>query len=95
MNFTTSQQPKLLTVREVATYLAVNKRTVYRLLKAHHLPAYRIGGQWRFKLEVIEGWMRRGGAPDEPGGAGRKESGPGRTLRASGKAGLPRAEART
>jgi excisionase family DNA binding protein len=55
----TMRQPKLSTVQEVATYLAVNKRTVYRLLKDHRLPAYRVGGQWRFKLEVIEDWMRR------------------------------------
>jgi excisionase family DNA binding protein len=57
----TMRQPKLSTVRDVATYLAVNKRTVYRLLKDRRLPAYRVGGQWRFKLEVIEDWMRRQG----------------------------------
>ncbi len=62
MNFTITR-PKLSTVQEVATYLAVNKRTVYRLLKDHRLPAYRVGGQWRFKLEVIEDWMSRGGTP--------------------------------
>jgi len=47
----------MLTVQEVATHLAVSARTVYRLMKDYHLPAYRIGGQWRFKLEAIETWM--------------------------------------
>jgi excisionase family DNA binding protein len=49
----------LMTVGEVATYLAVNERTVYRLIKEGHLPAYRVGGQWRFKVEMIDAWMRR------------------------------------
>ncbi len=48
----------LMTVGEVATYLAVNERTVYRLIKEGHLPAYRVGGQWRFKVEMIDAWMR-------------------------------------
>ena len=47
----------LLTVQEVAAHLAVSPRTVYRLMKDYRMPAYRIGGQWRFKLEAIEAWM--------------------------------------
>lgn len=49
----------LLTVKEVATFLAVTERTVYRLVKDHRLPAYKVGGQWRFKVDLIEAWMRR------------------------------------
>lgn len=52
------RKPSLLTVQEVATHLAVSPRTVYRLMREYRLPAYRIGGQWRFKLEAIEAWMR-------------------------------------
>jgi len=47
----------LLTVQDVATHLAVSPRTVYRLMRDYRLPAYRVGGQWRFKLEAIETWM--------------------------------------
>lgn len=50
-------RPNLLTVQEVATHLAVSPRTVYRLMRDYRLPAYRVGGQWRFKLEAIEAWM--------------------------------------
>jgi excisionase family DNA binding protein len=49
----------LMTVQEVAAYLAVNERTVYRLLKERDLPAFRVGGQWRFKAELIDGWMQK------------------------------------
>ena len=73
------RQPKLLTVQEITAYLTVSKRTVYRMLRDHQLPAYRVGGQWRFKLEMIEAWMRRQGAPgfqgesDKQAGEGRNE----------------------
>jgi len=53
------QTNALLTVKEVATFLAVTERTVYRLVKDHRLPAYKVGGQWRFKVDLIEAWMRR------------------------------------
>ena len=52
----------LMTVKDVATYLAVTERTVYRLVKDHKLPAYKVGGQWRFKADMIEGWMQKDGA---------------------------------
>jgi excisionase family DNA binding protein len=52
----------LMTVKDVATYLAVTERTVYRLVKDHRLPAFKVGGQWRFKADMIEGWMQKDGA---------------------------------
>lgn len=59
MDMKNPHEERLLTPLEVAAYLAVNPRTVYRLLKEHNLPAYRIGGQWRFKLGLIDAWMRQ------------------------------------
>src|SRR6266496_2628849 len=53
------QKSKLLTVKEVATYLVVTERTVYRLIKDPTFPAFKVGGQWRFKMEMIDDWMRR------------------------------------
>ncbi len=52
----------LMTVKDVATYLAVTERTVYRLVKDHRLPAYKVGGQWRFKADMIESWIQKDGA---------------------------------
>jgi excisionase family DNA binding protein len=49
---------KLLTVKEVANYLVVTERTVYRLIKDPRFPAFKVGGQWRFKIELIDEWMR-------------------------------------
>ena len=62
------QKSKLLTVKEVATYLVVTERTVYRLIKDPDFPAFKVGGQWRFKIELIDGWMSRdrGGNHSDP-----------------------------
>ena len=56
------QPSTLMTVKDVATYLSVTERTVYRLVKDHRLPAYKVGGQWRFKADMIEAWMQKDGA---------------------------------
>lgn len=53
------QKGKLITVKEVANYLVVTERTVYRLIKDPSFPAFKVGGQWRFKMELIDDWMRR------------------------------------
>lgn len=46
-----------MTVREVATYLKVDERTVYRLAREGRLPATKLGGQWRFRRDLIDEWM--------------------------------------
>jgi excisionase family DNA binding protein len=53
------QKSKLITVKEVANYLVVTERTVYRLIKDPSFPAFKVGGQWRFKIDLIDDWMRR------------------------------------
>jgi excisionase family DNA binding protein len=45
---------ELLTIQEVAGYLDVNRFTVYRLISQKKIPAFKVGGQWRFKQEMIE-----------------------------------------
>jgi excisionase family DNA binding protein len=47
----------VLTVNELSDYLKVHPSTIYRLLKAGQLPAFRIGSDWRFNVEEIERWL--------------------------------------
>ncbi len=47
----------ILTVKEVAQYLKVNERTIYRLATKGEIPAFRVGNSWRFKINEIENWM--------------------------------------
>jgi len=50
---------ELMTVQEVADYLRVTKKTIYRLLRRGELPATKVGRQWRFDKASIEEWLRR------------------------------------
>jgi excisionase family DNA binding protein len=45
-----------MTVEEVSQYLHIHPSTVYRLLKRGEIPAFRIGGDWRFDIETIDVW---------------------------------------
>ena len=50
---------KLMTVDEVADYLRVTEKTIYRLLKRGKIPATKVGNQWRFDKTLIDEWLQR------------------------------------
>jgi excisionase family DNA binding protein len=53
--------PKMMTMREVSAYLHVHPNTIYRLVRRHQIPGFRIGYDWRFDIETIDTWrLRRG-----------------------------------
>lgn len=45
------------TLQEVAKYLKVDRRTVYRMVKSKQLPAFKVRNQWRFKKDAIDKWI--------------------------------------
>lgn len=47
----------ILTLQELAKYLKVDKRTVYRMVKSKQLPAFKVRNQWRFKKDAIDKWI--------------------------------------
>src|SRR5579862_5941884 len=51
-----ARERNLLTVKDVAAYLQVNQTTIYRLLRRAQIPAFKLGGDWRFNLESIDRW---------------------------------------
>jgi excisionase family DNA binding protein len=48
----------VLTLEEVAGFLKIHPSTVYRLLKKHQIPAFKVGSDWRFNQDSIEKWIR-------------------------------------
>lgn len=46
----------VLTLREVASYLNAHPNTIYRLAKRGVIPAFKMGSDWRFNRESIDGW---------------------------------------
>jgi excisionase family DNA binding protein len=57
-----------MTVREVANYLNVDEKTVYRLAQKGELPGFKVAGTWRFKREDIDQWIEK-----QKKAAGQKE----------------------
>lgn len=48
---------EIFTLNDVAAYLKVGKRTVYRLAAARKIPAFKVGGTWRFRKADIDRWI--------------------------------------
>ena len=48
---------EILTLDEVAVYLKAGKRTVYRLAAEGKLPAFKLGGTWRFRRSDLDEWI--------------------------------------
>jgi len=48
-----------MTVQDVAEYLNVDPKTVYRMVNRGDLPGFKVGGSWRFKKEDIDTWIAK------------------------------------
>ena len=48
---------QLMTLREVAGYLGLHVMTVYKLTREGRIPSAKVGGQWRFKRDVLDEWL--------------------------------------
>jgi excisionase family DNA binding protein len=49
----------LLSAADIAAWLKLNVETVYDLIAQHQLPAFKIGGQWRFEEAEVRDWLQR------------------------------------
>src|SRR5688500_8007004 len=54
-----NEADRLLTIAELAVYLHMGEKTIVKLAAAGKLPGALIEGQWRFKREVIDGWLEK------------------------------------
>ena len=50
---------EILTIKQVADYLKVNERTIYKLASDEKIPAFKVGGSWRFQRKAIEEWIEQ------------------------------------
>ncbi len=48
---------EMLSTKEVAEYLSINEKQVYRLIKEKKIPATRITGKWLFPKGLIDEWV--------------------------------------
>jgi len=54
---TRAPKTDILMIKDVAEYLKVTERTIYRLAAAKKIPAFKVGGSWRFSRADIERWI--------------------------------------
>lgn len=53
----TDAAEEILTLDEVAAFLKAGKRTVYRFAQNGDIPAFKLGGTWRFRRSELEKWI--------------------------------------
>ena len=53
------ESDEIFTLADVAAYLKIGKRTVYRLAAAKKIPAFKVGGTWRFSRTDIDSWIKQ------------------------------------
>jgi excisionase family DNA binding protein len=47
----------ILTLKEVASYLKLIERILYRFALEGQVPGFKVGNSWRFKRADIERWI--------------------------------------
>jgi len=50
---------KVLTVKQVAEFLQMDERTIYKLAKQGNIPSFKVSNQWRFLKKDIESWVEQ------------------------------------
>lgn len=58
-----TSEDEILTIKQVASYLKVTERTIYRLAAAKSIPAFKVGGTWRFSRTDIDSWIKQQSMP--------------------------------
>ncbi len=54
-----TQEGEILTIKQVAEFLKVTDRTIYKLAAAKKIPAFKVGGTWRFSRADIDTWIKQ------------------------------------
>ncbi|HAT1987221.1 TPA: helix-turn-helix domain-containing protein [Legionella pneumophila] len=44
----------IMLIKELAEYLKINEKTAYKYAAEGKIPAFKVGGAWRFRRDEIE-----------------------------------------
>jgi len=50
-------QEEVLTTKEASKYLKITPRTLYRHIREHNIPAFKLGREWRFVRSELDRWL--------------------------------------
>lgn len=48
----------VITIRELAVYLKMAEKTLYRLAAEGSVPGFKVGNAWRFRRTEIDKWIK-------------------------------------
>jgi excisionase family DNA binding protein len=68
----TESDGEILTLDEVAAFLKAGKRTVYRFAQNGEIPAFKLGGTWRFRRSELETWIESNSNQRKPPSEGAR-----------------------
>lgn len=51
------QNCEIMTIKQVAEYLKVSPRSIYKLAKEGTIPTFKIMNMWRFERSKIDQWI--------------------------------------
>jgi len=60
----------VFTIDELAAYLKLPKRTLYKLAQEGSVPGHKVGRHWRFLRVVVDKWLAGEADDSEPTGDG-------------------------
>jgi len=54
-----TEKTAIISVRDACKFLGVHRNTLYKLIQAGELPAFRMmtGGRWKFRKKELEQWV--------------------------------------
>jgi excisionase family DNA binding protein len=50
---------EVLTAKQVAEFLQMDERIIYKLAKQGDIPSFKVSNQWRFLKKDIESWVKQ------------------------------------
>ena len=54
-----TSQEEVLTIKEASKYLKTAPRTLYRHIREHNIPAFKLGREWRFIKSELDKWLMK------------------------------------
>ncbi len=59
----TEMARSIMTIEQLADYLQIGKRSLYKLAREGEIPAKKILNKWRFDRQQIDAWIRKQNDP--------------------------------
>jgi excisionase family DNA binding protein len=56
----TPQFEPLLDSHQAAALIGIHPKTLQKMARMGHVPAFRVGDLWRFRASGLDGWVRNG-----------------------------------